>query len=147
MSAHTRPLVGVAVLIHDQAGNLLMGERLASHGTGTLQCPGGHLEHGESFAACAVREAREETGLEVGRVSVVGVTGDVFLGEKEGEGEDKEGKGEEKGKGKGKHYVTVFVRAEIVGGEAVAKVCVCVWGFCPLGLGARGGGTQTVHCH
>lgn len=81
-----------------------MGTRLSSHGSGTLQCPGGHLEHGETFAETAIREVQEETGLEVGKVRFVTATNDVF--------------------DEGKHYVTVFVVCEVVGKEAVPRVSV-----------------------
>ncbi|KAF1948491.1 hypothetical protein CC80DRAFT_498088 [Byssothecium circinans] len=91
----TRPKVGVGVIVHDGAGNIVMGERIGSHGAGTLHCPGGHLEYGESFASCAQREVLEETGLEIGDVKFLVATNDVF--------------------GEGKHYVTVFVTAVIVG--------------------------------
>lgn len=67
-----------------------------------MQCPGGHLEYGESFADTAIRETVEETGLEIGNVKFLIATNDVF--------------------GEGKHYVTIFVTAEIVGTEKVAKV-------------------------
>ncbi|KAF2002357.1 nudix domain-containing protein [Amniculicola lignicola CBS 123094] len=90
-----RPKVGVGVVIHDGAGNIVMGERAGSHGAGTMQCPGGHLEYGESFAECAAREALEETGLEVGDVKFLVATNDVME--------------------EGKHYVTVFVTCVIVG--------------------------------
>ncbi|KAL9479876.1 hypothetical protein ACSS6W_004662 [Trichoderma asperelloides] len=58
--------------------------------TGTLQTPGGHLEHGEDLGACAVRETEEETGLVVTAGNVITITNDVFNGE-------------------GKHYITIFV--------------------------------------
>ena len=56
------PKVGVGVIII-RNGKILLGERLSSHGAGTFQIPGGHLEFGESFEDAAVREASEETGL------------------------------------------------------------------------------------
>ncbi len=54
--------VGIgAIIVRD--GKILLGERLSSHGAGTFQIPGGHLEFGEDFKSGAVREAEEETGL------------------------------------------------------------------------------------
>lgn len=59
-----RPLFapGANVLITDDAGRLLL---LRHAGTGLWTLPGGSLEPGESFEACARREAHEETGLTV----------------------------------------------------------------------------------
>jgi len=57
-----RPHVGVGVLILKD-GKVLLGKRQASHGAGTWSTPGGHLEFNETFEACALREAYEETGL------------------------------------------------------------------------------------
>ena len=42
-----------------------MAQRKSSHGEGEYCFPGGHLELGESFADCAQREVREETGMEI----------------------------------------------------------------------------------
>ncbi|KAH7064110.1 NUDIX hydrolase domain-like protein [Paraphoma chrysanthemicola] len=104
MADLNRPKIGVAVIIHDGQGNIVMGERAGSHGAGTLQCPGGHLENGESFETTAARESLEETGLEIGDVKFLTATNDVFGGVDGG-----------------KHYVTVFVTARIVGEEKVPK--------------------------
>ncbi len=68
-----RPKVGIGVII-EKEGRILLGRRLASHGAGTWQIPGGHLEFGDTFEDTALREAEEETGLTdlevVGLVSV-----------------------------------------------------------------------------
>lgn len=62
-----RPLVGICVVIvRRNDGKILLGKRKGSHGEGEYSTPGGHLEHGESFAGCAAREVLEETGLEIG---------------------------------------------------------------------------------
>ncbi|KAF2469670.1 nudix hydrolase 1 [Lindgomyces ingoldianus] len=95
--ADKRPKVGVAAIIHNTAGRIIMGERAGSHGAGTKQFPGGHLEYGESFAECAKREVLEETGLEVGDIKFLVATNDVFE--------------------EGKHYVTVFMTCVIVGAK------------------------------
>jgi 8-oxo-dGTP diphosphatase len=47
-------------------GKLLLGKRKRSHGDGEYASPGGHLEHLESFQACASREVMEETGITIG---------------------------------------------------------------------------------
>lgn len=56
-----RPKVGVGVLII-KGGKILLGERRGAHGHGEYGGPGGHLEHLESFEACALREIAEEIG-------------------------------------------------------------------------------------
>ena len=101
LSSRTRPLVGIAVLVvcsklHPNC--VLVSQRLASHGQGTHQLPGGHLEYGESFEECAQRELKEETNLHCSSFELVHVTNTVFSTADNGQG---------------KHYVTLFLRARI----------------------------------
>ncbi|KAF7122589.1 hypothetical protein CNMCM5793_000614 [Aspergillus hiratsukae] len=86
------PRVGVGVVVLNKEGKIILGKRKGSHGAGTWAFPGGHLEFGESFEACAVREVLEETGLSVHDVRFLTVTNDVMEAE-------------------GKHYITVYVGA------------------------------------
>ena len=44
---------------------VLFGRRIAVHGNGRYQLPGGKPHDGESFAQTAIREVREETGLAI----------------------------------------------------------------------------------
>lgn len=62
-----RPLFapGANVLVTDERDRLLL---LKHGGTGRWTLPGGGLEPGESFAACAARELLEETGLSAARL-------------------------------------------------------------------------------
>lgn len=73
------------VMIQDPgSGNVLVQERVKSWKG--LAFPGGHVEDGESFYASAVREVKEETGLDVRNLKFCGMvhwlnreSGDRFL--------------------------------------------------------------------
>lgn len=60
------------VMVEDKAtGKVLVQERLKSW-TG-ISFPGGHVEPGESFVDSAVREIKEETGLDIRNLHACGV--------------------------------------------------------------------------
>jgi 8-oxo-dGTP pyrophosphatase MutT (NUDIX family) len=72
----------VAVLLVDRGGAThvpftLRSEALAKH-SGQISLPGGARDAGDaSFAACALREAREELGIDTGGAAVLGELHDV----------------------------------------------------------------------
>lgn len=86
---HVRDGIGVFV-IDASNGQFLIGTRINSHGSGTQQLPGGHLEFGETLAECAQREVLEETGLEVDYVRFLTATNNYMPADH-------------------KHYVMLFV--------------------------------------
>jgi 8-oxo-dGTP diphosphatase len=59
------PRLGVAVLVRDEQGRLLLGRRGKEPNYGLWVIPGGGIEGGESWAVAAHRELLEETGLDV----------------------------------------------------------------------------------
>ena len=71
--SENKPRVGVGVTIFKD-GKVLMAKRKGSHGAGDYSFPGGHLEHLESFEDCAVRETREECGLEIKNIKFLYLT-------------------------------------------------------------------------
>ena len=88
-----RPKVGVGVLVFDQDNRLLLGKRSSSHGSGSWGPAGGHLEYGESFEECAIREVLEETGIAIDNPKFVCVTNDIF--------------------DEAKHYISIFMSANV----------------------------------
>ena len=86
-----RPRVGVGIYIRKD-GKILMGKRKGKHAGSTWCAPGGHLEQGESWEACARREVSEETGLEIDNIHFGNATNDIYPD--------------------GKHYVTVQMIAD-----------------------------------
>ena len=90
--------VGVGVIIH-RGHEVLLLKRKNVHGAGTWSTPGGHLEYGETPEQCAIREVKEETGLDLEGVQFRAVTNDFFEEE-------------------GRHYVTIWMEGQFPGGEA-----------------------------
>jgi ADP-ribose pyrophosphatase YjhB (NUDIX family) len=63
-------LVGVLVMIFDENHNLLLQHRTDDN---TWDFPGGFMELGESTEETARREVREETGLEIGKMTLFNI--------------------------------------------------------------------------
>jgi 8-oxo-dGTP diphosphatase len=85
------PQVGVSVLLYN-GSKILLGKRLGKHGHGYYGLPGGHLEGGESFETCAIRETEEETGIRLTYAKYFTARNTIFYSEN-------------------KHYVVVFMKA------------------------------------
>lgn len=87
-----RPFIGIGVLLINNENQILLGKRKNSHGDSYWAPPGGHLEFGESFEDCAVREVLEETALTIEKPKFFSLTNDFFKKEK-------------------KHYISIFMLA------------------------------------
>jgi ADP-ribose pyrophosphatase len=100
-----KPLVGVGVLIRDGDRYLLI-RRAADPDKGLWSIPGGMVEIGERTHDAAVREANEETSLDVEVVEVLDVVDKIIRDE------DRRIK---------YHFVIVDYLAELRGGELKAS--------------------------
>jgi ADP-ribose pyrophosphatase YjhB (NUDIX family) len=59
------PKLAVGTIISADAGGIVLVRRAIDPGYGKWVFPGGYVDRGEEVRAAAVREAREETGLDV----------------------------------------------------------------------------------
>lgn len=106
---HPRVGIGVFVFKSREDRRFLLGLRKGSIGAGksifqlssitfnnliigTWSLAGGHLEHGETFEQCSIREVAEETGIEIEDVRFLTAVESFFAEED-------------------KHYVTIFMTA------------------------------------
>lgn len=81
--SNPRPHVGIGVILVNPAGHVLIGKREGSHAP-YWSIPGGYLEPGESFEAAAIREVKEETGLDIVHPVVLCVTNNLQTHQAEG---------------------------------------------------------------
>jgi NADH pyrophosphatase NudC (nudix superfamily) len=93
------PLPGIVVLIEDE-GRVLLGKRNGNYGQGLWGLPQGFIEHDEVYLTAAVREVKEETGLDVEIVSILSVISNFLA--------------------PGLHTLAITVLAYVVSGEARA---------------------------
>jgi 8-oxo-dGTP diphosphatase len=66
-----RPMIGSAVLVEHE-GKFLLGERNKQNYNGYWVIPGGRPNFGESIEEAGIREIKEETGLDVEIVKMIG---------------------------------------------------------------------------
>jgi 8-oxo-dGTP diphosphatase len=71
------PVPGVVVLI-EKAGTVLLGKRRGGFGAGQWGLPQGYVEFGEAFLTAAIREVKEETGLDVEIRSIINVVSNLL---------------------------------------------------------------------
>jgi ADP-ribose pyrophosphatase YjhB (NUDIX family) len=83
---YENPRPSVAVLCRNEAGEILLVLRRVNPGAGLWCLPGGFMEMGETVQQAALRELKEETGLEADIVRLVdaaskvaGYYGDVVV--------------------------------------------------------------------
>ena len=89
-----RTHIGIGVILINPEGQVLIGKREGSHAP-YWSIPGGYLEPGETFETAAIREVKEETGLDIVNPVVIGVCNNL-----------------ETYKAEGLHVVSVFLLAK-----------------------------------
>ncbi len=70
------PMLTVDIVIKTKDGCIVFIKRLNPPFEGFFALPGGFVEYGEKVEDAAIREAKEETGLEVGDLKLIGVYSD-----------------------------------------------------------------------
>jgi ADP-ribose pyrophosphatase YjhB (NUDIX family) len=71
------PVPGVVVVI-EKDGHVLLGKRRGGFGEGKWGLPQGYIEFDEDFLSAAIREVKEETGLDVEILSIINVVSNLL---------------------------------------------------------------------
>lgn len=98
MTKEKRPLLTADTIIRRRDGSVVLVKRLSPPFRDFYAIPGGFVEYGETIEEAAVREAKEETGLDVKIERLVGVYSDPDRDPRE-------------------HIITVAYLAEEIGGR------------------------------
>ena len=96
---YRNPSPTVSVLVVD-GDRVLLGKRGGEPGKGTWSLPSGYISYDDDFIHTAVREAKEETGLEVRVCSILNVVSS-FVSPRY-------------------HFLGIYVTARVVGGQLEA---------------------------
>ena len=83
MTDHTNVVVGVGVIITNKHGQILVGKRNSQHAP-YWSIFGGHVDPGETFEACAIREIKEEIGINIEQPTVFGISNNLLTYQQEG---------------------------------------------------------------
>ncbi|WP_369310838.1 NUDIX hydrolase [Providencia rettgeri] len=83
MSQPTHVIVGVGVIITNQYGQILLGKRSSKHAP-YWSIFGGHVDPGETFETCAIREIKEEIGIDITNPTVFGISNNLQTYQQEG---------------------------------------------------------------
>lgn len=125
---HPAPAVGIVCLRGDC---VLLIRRGAPPRLGEWSLPGGRIEWGETARAAALRELREETGVEADLIGLIDVVDAIFTSRTSGEIV--------------RHYVLADYLALWRAGEPAAGDDAAAAAFVPIsGIGALGMWDQTV---
>ncbi len=96
---HRNPAPTVSVLVVE-GGRVLLGKRGGEPGKGTWSLPSGYIEYEDDFVTTAIREAKEETGLDVEVKSIIQVVSSFVTPRY--------------------HFLGIYVVARVVGGALMA---------------------------
>ena len=96
---YRNPAPTVSVLVVD-GDRVLLGKRGGSPGKGTWSLPSGYVDFEEDFLTTAIRETKEETGLDIEVCSIINVVSS-FVSPRY-------------------HFLGIYVAARVLGGELAA---------------------------
>jgi 8-oxo-dGTP diphosphatase len=105
------PVAAVGVVCFNEAGEVLLIQRGTKPRLGEWSIPGGKLEWGEKLQDAALRELKEETGVEATIVGLIDVVDGVFTSRTTGEVT--------------RHYILVDYLARYKSGTLVAGDDAC----------------------